>query len=181
MLSVKQGSIKYHFFESLVWLDLGLNHGEHSDLANGLENIYIYIYIHIYIRVSWKVHWLTKMLSWNVTKQCSSFSIVTFVVHTHFFHVAVLQCLESIGQKCHLQQKWPHHMNFSVYELFSPPSFIYEHMTEYDCNIGSRVCLFKAGLASHLRSQNLKHSLYKSLLVVICWKYVNSVTKYMRL
>ena len=27
MLSVKQGSIKYHFFESLVWLDLGLNPG----------------------------------------------------------------------------------------------------------------------------------------------------------
>ena len=27
MLSVKQGSIKYHFFESLVWLSLGLNPG----------------------------------------------------------------------------------------------------------------------------------------------------------
>ena len=25
MLSVKQGDLKYHFFESLVWLDLGLN------------------------------------------------------------------------------------------------------------------------------------------------------------
>ena len=27
MLSVKQGGIKYHFFESLVWFDLGLNPG----------------------------------------------------------------------------------------------------------------------------------------------------------
>ena len=27
MLSVKQGCLKYHFFESLVWLDLGLNPG----------------------------------------------------------------------------------------------------------------------------------------------------------
>ena len=27
MLSVKQGGIKYHFFKSLVWLDLGLNTG----------------------------------------------------------------------------------------------------------------------------------------------------------
>ena len=27
MLSVKQGGIKYHFFESLVWLNLGLNPG----------------------------------------------------------------------------------------------------------------------------------------------------------
>ena len=27
MLSVKQGSIKYHFFKSLVWLDQGLNPG----------------------------------------------------------------------------------------------------------------------------------------------------------
>ena len=27
MLSVKQGGIKYHFLESLVWLDLGLNPG----------------------------------------------------------------------------------------------------------------------------------------------------------
>ena len=27
MLSVKQGGIRYHFFKSLVWLDLGLNPG----------------------------------------------------------------------------------------------------------------------------------------------------------
>ena len=27
MVSVKQGSIEYHLFESLVWLDLGLNSG----------------------------------------------------------------------------------------------------------------------------------------------------------
>ena len=27
VLSVKQGAIKYHFFKSLVWLDLGLNPG----------------------------------------------------------------------------------------------------------------------------------------------------------
>ena len=25
MPSIKQGGVKYHFFESLVWLDLGLN------------------------------------------------------------------------------------------------------------------------------------------------------------
>ena len=35
MLSVKEGSIKYHFFKSLVWLNLGVNLvsraiGEHS-------------------------------------------------------------------------------------------------------------------------------------------------------
>ena len=28
--SVKQGGIKYHFFESLVWLDLGLNPGSRA-------------------------------------------------------------------------------------------------------------------------------------------------------
>ena len=50
MLSVKQGGIKFHFFKSLVWLDLakGLNPGlpaigEHSNRMY-IEYEYIYIY-----------------------------------------------------------------------------------------------------------------------------------------
>ena len=56
MLSVKQGGIKYLFFKSLVWLNLGLTLvsqtiGEQSNhYANGM--IYIYIYIYIYIKTS---------------------------------------------------------------------------------------------------------------------------------
>ena len=58
MLSVKQGGIKYHFFESLVWLDLGLNFGlpDHWRTLYSLgqwpgQGQYIYIYIYIYIYV----------------------------------------------------------------------------------------------------------------------------------
>ena len=48
MLSVKQGGIKYHFFEFLVWLDLGLirnivtndNKDEDNSLKNNTQNIY---------------------------------------------------------------------------------------------------------------------------------------------
>ena len=48
MLSVNQGGINYHFFESLVWLNLGLNPSPLGPI--GLcEYIYIYIYIYTHI------------------------------------------------------------------------------------------------------------------------------------
>ena len=53
MLSVKQGSIKYHFFESLVWLDLGL-------IPNFLD------------------HWQT-LLIWPVLFQAIQFNVSTQV------------------------------------------------------------------------------------------------------
>ena len=37
VLSAKQGGIKYHFFETLVWVDMGLNPG----LPNHLRTLYI--------------------------------------------------------------------------------------------------------------------------------------------
>ena len=53
MLSVKQGGIKYHFFESLVWRDVGLPPG----LPDYWRTLYLfgqwpgYIYIYIYVCV----------------------------------------------------------------------------------------------------------------------------------
>ena len=43
MLSVKQGGIKYHFFVSLVWLDLGLNPGllGHWNKKNTISNQFL--------------------------------------------------------------------------------------------------------------------------------------------
>ena len=51
MLSDKQGSIKYHFFEFLIWSNLGLNPGLPNYYANGL-----YIYIYIYMLWVWFVN-----------------------------------------------------------------------------------------------------------------------------
>ena len=57
MLSVKRRGIKYHFFKSLVWRDLGLNpespaigeHSTHQAIRLSLSlSLYIYIYIYIY-------------------------------------------------------------------------------------------------------------------------------------
>ena len=47
MLTVKEGGIKYLFFESMVWLDLGLNHG----LPNHWWTLYSldqYVYVCMY-------------------------------------------------------------------------------------------------------------------------------------
>ena len=54
-MSAKQGGIKFHFFESLVWLDLGLNPSllDYWETLNSFGQwrgeILIYIYIYIYI------------------------------------------------------------------------------------------------------------------------------------
>ena len=56
------------------------------------------------LRVSWKFYRPTKILSWNVTK-CGLF----------FQYSLVLLSLDPTGQKCHQQQIWHHHMNFSTH------------------------------------------------------------------
>ena len=40
MLSAKQGGIKYHF-ESLVWLNLGLNTGLLDQMANTTQSLFL--------------------------------------------------------------------------------------------------------------------------------------------
>ena len=47
---------------------------------------------HYLMRVSWKVDRLTKIFSWNVTKWCLFFNIVSLAVHTLLS--SVLQCLD---------------------------------------------------------------------------------------
>ena len=76
----------------------------------------------LYTRVSRKVHRLTKILSWNVTKQALVFNIVPLVVNTL---LPVLQCLDPINPKSHQQQIRCHHKDFSVSEFFSPSSSVY--------------------------------------------------------
>ena len=52
MLNAKQGGIKYYFFESLVWLDLGLTPPQTiGEQSNNYASIYMYIYIYIYIYI----------------------------------------------------------------------------------------------------------------------------------
>ena len=69
----------------------------------------------LYMRVGWKVHRLAKILSWNVTK---------WGLFSNTFILSVLHCLNPIDQKSHQQQIWYHHMDFSAYDLSSPPSFL---------------------------------------------------------
>ena len=72
MLSAKQGGIKYHFFESLIWLDLGLNFGlpqtigEHSThLGNGLVGIIIWKYGIFDDDIMFPVSVISKEVNWR--------------------------------------------------------------------------------------------------------------------
>ena len=65
-------------------------------------NIYIYIYVCVCVRVGRRVHSLTKILSWNVTKEGLFFNIIPLVVHTLF--PTMLQCLDPIGKESYQQQ-----------------------------------------------------------------------------
>ena len=65
ILSVKQGGIRYHFFKSFVWLDLGLNPGLRNhwwilyplgQWTNTYINIYKRMHIHIYIFFFFHIH-----------------------------------------------------------------------------------------------------------------------------
>ena len=47
-----------------------------------------------------------------------------FPVRSKHFFLSILHCLDLIGQKFQQKQTWRHHMKFSAYEYFSPPSYI---------------------------------------------------------
>ena len=49
--------------------------------------------------VGWKVHQLTKIISWNVTKLCLSFNLVTIAVHTILLLVLWSQCSKRLQQQ----------------------------------------------------------------------------------
>ena len=75
ILSAKPGGIKYHFFESLIWLDLGLNPSLTETLGNNLLiramarfYPYIYIYIYIYIYLFESLIWLDLGLNPSLTE-----------------------------------------------------------------------------------------------------------------
>ena len=66
--------------------------------------------------LGWKIHRLTKIISWNVTKWSLFFNIVPpFLLVVCALFPFVLQCLDPIGQKNHLQLIWYHHWRFSAH------------------------------------------------------------------
>ena len=79
MLSVKQGGIKYNFFESLVSLDQGLNPGH-----------YIYKYIFFEQKRDIDIcHLKNKLFLWKYLKSKSAWIRHCFVLFFVFFFVSV--------------------------------------------------------------------------------------------
>ena len=105
MLSVKQGGIKYHFFEFVVWLDLGLNPSlpGHWRTLDPFDYIYIYIYISFLTQykkevpkeISEEDNWIAKgtngivvnMMDWDIVVRVMDCGIVVseFVLQSRYY------------------------------------------------------------------------------------------------
>ena len=89
MLSVKQDGIKYHFWQSLVWLKPGIEPWSSGPLANTVPirpmvrwYIYIYIYIYIYTHTHKKQENLITYFSnpSTLTSSCKKFTATLLFV-----------------------------------------------------------------------------------------------------
>ena len=67
----------------------------------------------VFTKVRWQFYRLTKILSYNVIK----WGVLLNRVPSYSSHnsSSVADLRSSIGKKCHPQQIWRHHINFSAY------------------------------------------------------------------